>query len=156
MNAGKMLSARTNMRNFLLIVSLIASASMNAQNKNTIQVLANSRLLESTVFGTKDSVTLENLFATPLVYVHSSGSAQTRQQAIHGISNNKSTYVISNEPLGYEVQSKDDSLVVTHVFKATEKKTDGTETPLDLTLTLVWAKEKGKWKLYRRQAVKNH
>ncbi|TMI73321.1 MAG: hypothetical protein E6H09_07940 [Bacteroidetes bacterium] len=93
------------MRNFLLIVSLIASASMNAQNKNTIQVLANSRLLESTVFGTKDSVTLETLFATPLVYVHSSGSAQTRQQAIHGISNNKSTYVISNEPLGYEVQS---------------------------------------------------
>jgi ketosteroid isomerase-like protein len=156
MTAGKMRPAKTNMRNLLLILSLTASVSMNAQNKNTIQVLANSRLLESTVFGTKDSATLETLFATPLVYVHSSGSAQTRQQAIHGISNNKSMYTISNEPLGYEVQSKDDSLVVTHVFKATEKKADGTETPLDLTITLVWAKEKGKWKLYRRQAVKNH
>lgn len=151
-----MLPAKINMRNFLLIVSLTACVSMNAQNKNTIQALANTRLLESTVFDTKDSATLETLFATPLIYVHSSGKAETRAEAIHGISNNKSTYVKSNEPMGYDVQPKDDSLVVTHVFKATEKKADGTESALDLTITLVWAKEKGKWKLFRRQAVKNH
>ncbi|HET6994623.1 MAG TPA: DUF4440 domain-containing protein, partial [Chitinophagaceae bacterium] len=86
----------------------------------------------------------------------SSGKAETRQEAIHGISNNKSTYIKSTEPFGYDVQPKDDSLVVVHVFKATEKKADGMESQLDLTITLVWAKEKSKWKLFRRQAVKNH
>lgn len=151
-----MLPDKIRMKNCLLIVSLMMCVSMNAQDKKTVQVLANSRLLESTVFGTKDSATLESLFAKPLIYIHSHGNVQNREQAIHSISNNKSTYVKSDKTFEYGVEPKDDSLVVTHRFEAIEKKIDGTESQLNFTITLVWAKEKGKWKLFRRQAIQNH
>lgn len=143
------------MKYTLVIVSLLCAATVFGQpSKKERAVLANSKLLMQTVFGTKDSLTLERLFASTLSYVHSSGKAETRSEAIHGIVNNKSTYVESIEPPPYKVSESGDSLIVTRPFKATEKKANGTESALNLVIEMVWIKENKEWKLARRKATK--
>ena len=140
---------------YLLTIGLfIWSIAGTAQSKETIKVLANAKLLEQTVFGTKDSIILDDLFASTLSYIHSSGKLENREEAIHNISHNKSIYTKSIEPYPYNVTSRGDSMVVIHVFKATEKKADGTESALNLSIETVWIKEKKDWKLARRQATK--
>ncbi|MES2429593.1 MAG: nuclear transport factor 2 family protein [Bacteroidota bacterium] len=117
--------------------------------------MSNAGLLEQTVFDTKDSATLEKLFAKTLTYEHSSGKVETREQALQGIIHNKSIYVPSIEPHPYGVIEKGDSIIVKKMFAATEKKADGTESILNLTIETVWIKENGDWKLIRRKATKN-
>jgi hypothetical protein len=143
------------MKYTLIIASLLYSVMAFGQpSKKEREVLANSKLLMATVFGTRDSLTLEKLFASSLSYVHSSGKAETRPEAIHGIVNNKSTYVESIEPPPYKVSESGDSLIVTRPFKAIEKKANGTESALNLMIEMVWIKENKDWKLARRKATK--
>lgn len=131
-----------------------AAAIFAQPSKKEREVLANTRLLERTVFQSKDSVTLEKLFGNPLSYVHSSGKAENREQAVHGIVNNKSTYTWANVAEPYNVRFDQDSAIVVHVFRATERKADGTESALNLSIEYVWIKVKKDWKLVRRKATK--
>lgn len=132
---------------------LLAGFSGFAQSKDEKALVERTYLLSHTVFGSKDSMTLENLFAKKATYGHSHGNLQTREQAIASISKNKSRYTdtaVSNvQVLLYE----DDVAIVRHLFKAKENKVDGTVTPLDFSMMLVWVKEKKQWKLMGRQAV---
>jgi hypothetical protein len=139
-----------------IILFFSAMAAFAQPSKKERAVLGNSKLLMQTVFGTKDSLTLEKLFASTLSYVHSGGKAETRAEALHGIVNNKSVYVEAGEPQPYNVSASGDSLIVKHSYVATEKKANGTETPLNLVIEMVWVKEKGDWKLARRKATKVH
>ncbi len=141
------------MKRGLIILFCFIGITAAGQSKTTIKVLANTRLLENTVFGTKDSATLEKLFATSLSYVHSSGKIESREEAIRGIVNNRSRYTKTGSGL-YSVSEQVDSMVVNQEYRATEKKEDGTESALNLSIELVWIKEKGDWKLARRQATK--
>lgn len=132
---------------FLLVV-----ASVFAQSKEEKQIIERTYLLSHTVFGTKDSATLNDLFAKKLTYGHSHGKLQNRQEALAGAYHNQSTYAdtaVSN----VQVLLDDDVAVVRHLFKAKEIKKDGTVVPLDFLMMLVWVKEKGKWRLMGRQAV---
>lgn len=141
-------------RALVLLTMSALTMSLFAQSKKQVQVMANARTLENTVFGTKDSATLEKLFASELQYIHSSGRVEDRQQAINGIIHNKSTYKKLNGPAPYRVSEKGDSLIVYQVYKATETKADGSSSVLSISIETVWAKEKGNWKLFRRQARK--
>jgi ketosteroid isomerase-like protein len=142
------------MKKFLFILVLIASTLFAvAQSKQEKALIERTYLLSHTVFGTKDSVALEDLFAKKATYGHSSGKVETRAEAVAAISKNKSVYTdtaISN----ISVVINDDVAVVRHLFKAKEAKADGTITPLNFTMMLVWVKEKGAWRLMGRQAVK--
>ncbi len=140
------------MKYLLGISFFIFSVLVNAQSKQERQALAKSKLLEQTVFGTKDSITLEKLFAKNATYIHSSGKIETRDEAIGNIAKNRSMYSKSDTVISYNTEKFKDSTVVKHLFIAKEKKADGTEGMLRLYLTLVWVKEKGDWKLYRRVA----
>jgi ketosteroid isomerase-like protein len=152
-NAGQ---KQIKMKYFFCIFILLLSVGLSAQSKKTIQLLNKSRLLEETVFGTKDSATLEKLFAKTLIYEHSSGKIETREQAIQGIIHNQSKYEKPLEiPTGCRVMESADSMVTKNIFKATETKQDGTVSELNLTIEMVWIKERGDWKLTRRKAVKN-
>jgi ketosteroid isomerase-like protein len=133
---------------FLLAISIASSA----QSKKEKELIARTYLLSHTVFGTKDSLTLEDLFAKQATYGHSHGNLQTREEAIKGISKNKSTYTDTSVTI-LKVIINDDVAIVRHLFKAKENKPDGTVTPLNFTMMLVWVKEKGKWRLMGRQAV---
>jgi ketosteroid isomerase-like protein len=79
---------------------------------------------------------------------------ETRDEAIGNIVKNRSVYTRSDTLISYKTEKFKDSTVVKHLFIAKEKKADGTEGMLRLHLTLVWVKENGDWKLYRRVAKK--
>jgi ketosteroid isomerase-like protein len=136
---------------FFLLIPIAFSAE--AQSKDEIALVERTYLLSHTVFGTKDSLALEDLFAKKASYGHSGGKVENREEAVAAISKGKSVYTdtsISN----IKVVVDNNVAVVRHLFKAKENKADGTVTPLNLTMMMVWVKEKGKWKLMGRQAVK--
>jgi ketosteroid isomerase-like protein len=140
------------MKKLFILFLLAISIASNAQSKKEKELIARTYLLSHTVFGTKDSLTLEDLFAKQATYGHSHGNLQTREEAIKGISKNKSTYTDTSVTI-LKVIINDDVAIVRHLFKAKENKPDGTVTPLNFTMMLVWVKEKGKWRLMGRQAV---
>jgi len=77
----------------LLAILFIATAFVtNAQSKDEKQLIERTYLLSHTVFGTKDSLTMEDLFAKQATYGHSHGNLQTREEAIKGVTKNKSNY----------------------------------------------------------------
>jgi ketosteroid isomerase-like protein len=146
---GKQLMKRT----ILIISFLIAGLIGFSQSKDEKSLIERTYLLSHTVFGSKDSMALEDLFAKKASYGHSGGKIETREEAIAAISKGKSVYTdtaVSN----IKVMINDDVAVVRHLFKAKENKADGTVTPLNMTMMMVWVKEKGKWRLMGRQAVK--
>jgi len=141
------------MKKLILLFLVVNTLAANAQSKDEKALVERTYLLSHTIFGSKDSIALQDLFAGKLTYGHSSGKIETRQEAIAAISHNKSAYrdtSVSNIKLIID----DDVAVVRHLFKANENKPDGTVSPLNFTMMLVWIKEKGKWKLMGRQAVK--
>ena len=137
---------------FIFTLLLLSFAGIS-QTKKEQALIERTYLLSHTVFGTKDSLTLEDLFARKLSYGHSGGKVETRAEAIAAISRNKSIYTdtaVSN----ISVVVNDNVAIVRHLFKANEKKLDGSVLPLNFTMMLVWVKEKGAWRLMGRQAVK--
>jgi len=137
----------------LFVVLFVAIAFVaSAQSKEEKEVVARTYLLSHTVFGTKDSLTLEDLFAKQATYGHSHGNLQTREEAIKGISKNKSNYTDTSVTI-LKVIIENNTAIVRHLFKGNEHKADGTVSPLNFTMMLVWVKENGKWRLMGRQAV---
>ena len=142
------------MKTTLLIASFLFFGLMaSAQSKDEKALIERTYLLSHTVFGSKDSLTLEDLFAKKASYGHSHGNLQTRQQAIASISKNKSKYTDTAVSNIQVLMDDDDVAIVRHLFKAKENKVDGTVTPLNFSMMLVWVKEKKKWRLMGRQAV---
>ena len=138
----------------LVAFVLLAAVNATAQSaKDEQQIIERTQLLSSTIFGTKDSLTLENLFASKASYGHSHGNLQTREEAIKSISKNKSVYKDTSVKDIKVLFGAKKTAIVRYLFDANENKTDGTVTPLHFTMMLVWIKEKGKWKLFGRQAV---
>lgn len=129
------------------------SLGAKAQSTKEKAVVERTYLLSNTVFGSKDSLTLEEIFASTATYGHSSGKLQNRKEAIDGASSNKSTYSdtsISN----MKVIFQGDAAITRYLFNANEHTIDGKIVPLHFSMMLVWVKEKSKWKLFGRQAVK--
>src|SRR5947209_14805044 len=79
-------------KTIFLALLLVASIGVFAQSKDEKELVERTYLLSHTVFGSKDSLTLEDLFAKKATYGHSHGNLQTREQAISGIVGNKSRY----------------------------------------------------------------
>lgn len=140
-------------KTIILAFVLLAGFTVFAQSKDEKELVERTYLLSHTVFGSKDSLTLEDLFAKKATYGHSHGNLQTREQAVAGISKNKSRYTDTAVSNVQVLQYDDDVAIVRHLFKAKENKVDGSVTPLDFTMMLVWVKEKKKWRLLGRQAV---
>lgn len=139
----------------VLFISVFAltTSFVFGQSKKEKEVIERTYLLNHTVFGTKDSLTLEDLFAKKVSYGHSGGKIETREEAIRNISKNKSVYT-DTAVSAVKVIFADDVAIVRYLFKANEKKPDSSITSLNFTMMLVWIKEKGKWRLMGRQAVK--
>jgi hypothetical protein len=137
----------------LIGAALIVGISCYCQSKDENKIIQRTYLLSHTIFGTKDSLALEDLFAKKASYGHSGGKVETRQEAVAAISRNTSIYT-DTAVSGIKVMIEDDVAVVRHLFKATETSKEGKVTPLNFTMMLVWKKEKGVWRLMGRQATK--
>jgi hypothetical protein len=150
--SGSLLKKQSIMKRILLIAALFTAGIVHAQTKVEQKLIAQTYLLSHTVFGTKDSLTLEKLFASNLSYGHSKGKIESRKEALSNISKNTSAYkdtAISN--IRVMVQGK--TAIVRHLFVGKEYKKDGTIVSLNFAMMLVWIKEGRKWKLMGRQAA---
>jgi ketosteroid isomerase-like protein len=142
------------MKRLLFVVAMLNVLAVRAQSADEKQIIAQSQLLTHIVFGsTKDSSTLDDLFAKTATYGHSHGNVQTREQAISGILHNQSTYTNASVSNISVIFGREDVSIVRFLFKATENTKDGKVVPLNLNIMLVWIKDNGKWKLFGRQAV---
>ena len=140
------------MKNSWLIVFLFLAFESGAQDKHEKKLIERTYQLSRAVFGTKDSVELEKLFASELSYGHSKGKLEGRREAITGIAGNTSTYsdtAVSN----IQITRKRNVAVVRHLFSAREHKIDGSTASLKFSIMLVWIKKKNHWKLMARQAI---
>ena len=141
------------MKNAILFCGLFVSFVLHAQNRDEIAVLNNARSLNDAVFKTKDSSTLERLFASSLSYGHSSGKVENRQEAMRGILSNRSSYAdIELSPTGLWIRGT--TAVTRYILTTNETNAEGKINPLKLHIMLVWVKEKKEWKLLSRQAVR--
>ena len=141
------------MKKWFYILLMVLPVQVFGQNREEIAVLANARLLHTTVFKTKDSATLVKLFSEKLSYGHSGGKIESMKEAMEGIIHNTSVYEDLN--LGPTSIWMDDHTAITrYMMTANEKTKDGKINSLKLHIVLVWAKEKKEWKLLARQAVK--
>ncbi|MEO7313480.1 MAG: nuclear transport factor 2 family protein [Chitinophagaceae bacterium] len=139
------------MKKIIVILAIFTAIAASAQTRKEQVLIDRTYLLSNTIFGTKDSLTLEDLFARTATYGHSHGNLQTREEAVKAISANKSNYTdTSISKMSVYINGK--TAITRHLFKANENKTNGTVSKLDFAMILVWVKEKGKWRLFGRQA----
>ncbi|MES2776619.1 MAG: nuclear transport factor 2 family protein [Bacteroidota bacterium] len=140
------------MKKLIPVLLLFIGVAASAQSKDENEVIERTYLLSHTIFGSKDSLTLEDLFAKTATYGHSHGNLQTREEAIKSISANKSRYT-DTSITNMTVYFNGKTAISRHFFKANENKPNGTVSKLDFAMILVWVKEKGKWRLFGRQAA---
>ena len=136
----------------LLVVcfsGLFATAQKDKDNKIDEKVQA----LNKAIFVKKDSVALENLLGKEIIYGHSGGKVETRQEMIKNVLANASNYSDVKTEITNVVSEKK-IIVVRHIITATENLKDGKTSPLKLGVVQTWTKEGKDWKLIGRQAVK--
>ena len=128
---------------------LVATAQKGKETKIDDKVQA----LNKAIFVQKDSLALENLLGKEIIYGHSGGKVETRQEMIKNALANASTYSDVKTEITNVVSDKK-AIVVRHILTATENLKDGKTSPLKLGVVQTWVKEGKDWKLVGRQAVK--
>jgi len=85
-------------------------------------------------------------------YGHSGGNIEDKKTMVANAAASKTEYKNRNfERVSIKVNDK--TAIVRHNLRAISIN-DGKEAPLDLAILQVWIKEKGKWRLWARQAVR--
>jgi ketosteroid isomerase-like protein len=100
-----------------------------------------------------DKTTLESLTADQLSYGHSSGAIEDKTAFVEAIVSGKSNFN-SIELSEQTIRFAGNDAIVRHKFKAELLGKDGALNNVNIGILQVWQKQKGKWKLIARQAVK--
>lgn len=154
-NAEPLLHEITNQNMKKLLVLFLASlvSSLAFSQSKEEKVWARVDALNTAVFGSKDSVAMKDLVSTKLTYGHSGGNLEDMKTMVTNAASSKTTYKnLTIEKLG--LVWADDDAIVRYILRAASVDEKGTETPLNIGIMQVWAKERGNWKLFGRQAVK--
>jgi ketosteroid isomerase-like protein len=99
-----------------------------------------------------DKKTLEDLAAPELSYGHSSGLVEDRAAFVENLVSGKSDFVtiaLSEQT----VKIVGNTAIVRHKFAA-DTNNGGTPGKINLTVLLVWQKQKNQWKLLARQTAR--
>ena len=132
----------------LCLFSLVTFAQSSKDN----QVWSRVEALSKAVFEMKDSLALLDLVSSKVTYGHSNGVIEDKATMVQKAVSNKIIYKNSVlEKLSVDVDGS--TAIVRHNFRATSVE-NGTEALLNLSIMQVWRKEKGKWRIWARQAVK--
>jgi hypothetical protein len=135
----------------IIIILLIVSQLSIAQSKDEIAVSSAIQSLKKALLD-PNRTSLEALTAEALTYGHSSGLVENRQQFIEALVSGDADYKsieLSNQNISF---SKDIALVRHRMDTKISAK--GAENILKLDVLLVWQKQRGKWILLARQAVR--
>ncbi len=135
----------------ILIFGLLVAFSTVAQTKSEKAVgTAVTKLADAMV--NADSLTLEALTSDQLSYGHSSGLVEGKKSFIQKLTSGKSDFVnIDLTEQSISIIGK--TAIVRHILNA-KTNDKGVPGEVHLKVLLVWQKQKSKWKLIARQAVK--
>jgi len=139
----------------LLILLLVCFAGLTVKAQESYDKVITEKVeaLNNAIFVKKDSLALEGLLAKEIIYCHSSGKIEDRQEMIKNALANASTYSnVKTEVTNVVTHKK--TVVVRHIITATENLKDGKTSPLKLGVVQTWVNEDKEWKLIGRQAVK--
>jgi len=125
---------------------IIASSNDDEIIANLVDILINA-IVES------NRIQLENLSADELLYAHSGGKVQNKNEFIAEIMDPEALDFISADITNQSIIMKDETAIVRHIFSS-ETMHNGTPGNLQIGVMLVWHKVDGDWKLLGRQAYK--
>lgn len=136
---------------FILFLSFCTSIAFGQTGKEA-EVWTKVEALNKAIFETKDSAAIQDLVAENVTYGHSTGLIENKPVMLHAAVSSPDVYKnLSLERLGTTYAGQ--TAVVRYILRAEVLK-DGNTSPLNISIMQVWGKNKGKWKLYARQAVK--
>lgn len=136
---------------FILFLSFCTSIAFGQTGKEA-EVWTKVEALNKAIFETKDSAAIQDLVAENVTYGHSTGLIENKPVMLHAAVSSPDVYKnLSLERLGTTYAGQ--TAVVRYILRAEVLK-DGNTSPLNISIMQVWGKDKGKWKLYARQAVK--
>lgn len=137
---------------FLFLFAAVYTSSF-AQNAKEEAVWQRVGVLTDAVFGKKDSLVLVDLVSSKVTYGHSTGLIENKATMIKNAVGNKGSYKnVELERISISVDDK--AAVLRHNLRGVSVDAAGAESPLNIQILQVWKKEKGKWRLWARQAVK--
>ena len=116
------------------------------------ELLAAERALyRAQVAGSVDEI--RPMLGANLVYIHSTGVAETREEYLDGVANGLYEYG-EIESRDTRVQLFGDVAIINGVVAMTVSAHGGTKTLIHLLFCLVWIREDGAWRLDFRQAMR--
>lgn len=140
-----------NMRKLLLILLLMSSSYLYAQDKQEANLLvAVDKLKNAMVSGERKA--LEEIAANDLSYGHSSGKLEDKATFVETIASGKSDFV-SIDLKNQTIKITGKTAIVRHELHA--KTNDGGKPgEVHIGIMLVWQKQGKDWKMLARQAYK--
>jgi hypothetical protein len=144
---------KVHIKNIIFFLSLLTlSTTFSFAQSKEEKVWARVEALTKAVFETKDSAALVDLVSEHVTYGHSNGNLEDKKTMVSKAVASKTEYKNRNfERVSIDIN--DDAAIIRHNFRATSIE-NGKESPLDLGILQVWKKEKGKWRIWARQAVR--
>lgn len=139
------------MKLLLSLLSVCVSFVLSAQSPDEKEVIAAVETLRQAMVDGNKSM-LEGIAADELSYGHSSGVVEDKDTFVENIASGKSDFV-SIDISDQTITLAGTNAIVRHKLSGTTNN-NGTAGALNLSVLLVWQKQKGKWKLLARQAVR--
>ena len=133
----------------LIVFSPIFSFAQDNSPKQT-EVMMRMLVLRNALIN-KDSVELDDVLASDVIYGHTSGLIQTKPQLIRSVMSKEQDYQ-NIIPSDMSIRIYDNTGVVT-MKSSVIMNYQGKPLNMDMYVTLVWIK-KNKWQLVARQSVK--
>ena len=134
-----------------MVAGLIASNSGVAQNKKETAVAKAVEDLKNAMISA-DSAKLAALVADDLSYGHSGGKIEDKATFIQTLVSGHSDF-ITIELTEQNIKLYGNTAVVRHILNAVTND-NGKPGSVKLSILTVWNKQKGKWKMVARQAVR--
>lgn len=136
---------------FWVISSFVFSSPVAAQSKAEKEVAARVESLRQAMISA-DKAALNELTAEALSYGHSNGLVEDKAAFMDALISKKSVFT-SITLTNQTVQVAGDVAMVRHRLTG-DTNNDNVPGKVDLTILLIWQKQKGSWKLLARQAIK--
>ncbi len=141
---------------FFLLLLCLMTATAFAQGKSSKgDTQETFRQLEKRRYDLmikKDLASLGDLLADDLVYTHSSGVTENKQQYLKGLSSGTSVYY-AVEPEEMQVRLYSNTAIINGIARV-DTEVNGQKTTLRLKYTDAWVKRNGKWQFMTWQSLR--
>lgn len=135
----------------VFLITILLSYNTNAQSKDSIAIeAAVNQLKMAMISGVSEE--LNAIVSNKLSYGHSGGHVEGKKEFIEKIASGKSDF-ITIDLTEQTIQISGKTAIIRHTLNATTND-NGKPGTVKLKVLLVFQKEKGKWVMLARQAVK--